>query len=50
MSLKCIDEEQTEKVVRRLNNRPGKTLGGKTPHEVMYKEPTVLTSRVAVTT
>lgn len=49
MSLKCIDEERLEEVVSKLNNRPRKALGWKTPYEVMYNKVTVLTSRVAVT-
>lgn len=48
MSLKSLDEEKLEEVVHRLNNRPRKTLGWNTPYEVMYKDLTTLTRRVAV--
>jgi transposase, IS30 family len=36
-----ITDRQLEKVVTRLNNRPRKTLGYKTPNEVFFKHPLV---------
>ncbi len=36
-----ITDRQVEKVVERLNNRPRKTLGYKTPNEVFFKRPLV---------
>src|SRR5437588_7077636 len=36
-----ITERQVNKVVERLNNRPRKTLGYKTPNEVFFKLPLV---------
>lgn len=36
-----ITERQINKVVERLNNRPRKTLGYKTPNEVFFKQPLV---------
>ncbi len=36
-----ITDRQIEKVVERLNNRPRKTLGYKTPNEVFFKQPLV---------
>jgi IS30 family transposase len=36
-----ITDRQIKKVVERLNHRPRKTLGYKTPHEVFFKQPLV---------
>lgn len=36
-----ITDRQIKKVVERLNNRPRKTLGYKTPNEVFFKQPLV---------
>jgi transposase, IS30 family len=36
-----ITEKQLDRVVERLNNRPRKTLGYKTPNEVFFKRPLV---------
>jgi IS30 family transposase len=36
-----ITDRQIEKAVERLNNRPRKTLGYKTPNEVFFKRPLV---------
>jgi IS30 family transposase len=36
-----ITDRQIEAVVERLNNRPRKTLGYKTPNEVFFKRPLV---------
>ena len=49
MNLKDIDEQHLEYLVDKLNNRPRKTLGWKTPNEIMNNVKTVLTSRVALT-
>ena len=49
MDLRNIDPKQLEDAVNKLNNRPRKTLGWKTPNEMMYKKITSLTRRVALT-
>jgi IS30 family transposase len=36
-----INDKQVKKVEERLNNRPRKTLGYKTPNEVFFKLPLV---------
>src|ERR687887_166153 len=36
-----ITDRRIEEVVERLNNRPRKTLGYKTPNEVFFKQPLV---------
>jgi len=36
-----ITDRQLNKVVERLNHRPRKTLGYKTPNEVFFKQPLV---------
>lgn len=45
-----ITDEQMQKVEEKLNNRPRKTLGYKTPLEVYFKEQTKQLMKVALTT
>ncbi|MBL4679711.1 MAG: IS30 family transposase [Pseudomonadales bacterium] len=48
-SLKGLDKKHLAKIVWKLNNKPRKSLGWKTPYEMMYNKKTILTSRVALT-
>ncbi len=49
MSLKNLDTKYLEEIVNKLNERPRKSLGWKTPCEMMYNTKTTLTRRVALT-
>jgi IS30 family transposase len=40
-----ITDRESKKVVERLNHRPRKTLGYKTPNEVFFKQPLVALTR-----